>query len=179
MSAITVHTAPQDTTSATFQDELKAHTGSLISLGIISDTHDKIAPEIHEIFKGCDYILHAGDICRASTLWELELIAPVIFALGNNDNPFEFGEKDRVYDRRVELGGVKIQICHIERSMTYDPEADLIIVGHTHKPKLEHRGDALVVNPGSPTRSRGNGHYICKALIKDGTVASVEHIELP
>ena len=33
-------------------------------IGIISDTHGLLRPEVLEILKDCKYILHAGDVCN-------------------------------------------------------------------------------------------------------------------
>ena len=46
-------------------------------LGIISDTHGLLRPEVFEVFREVDHILHAGDIGSAALLDELEAIAPV------------------------------------------------------------------------------------------------------
>ena len=45
-------------------------------LGIISDTHGLLRPEVFEVFREVDHILHAGDIGPAALLDELEAIAP-------------------------------------------------------------------------------------------------------
>ena len=55
-------------------------------LGIISDTHGLLRPEVHEVFKEVDRILHAGDVGDASILEELRLIAPVSAVYGNTDS---------------------------------------------------------------------------------------------
>ena len=54
-------------------------------LGIISDTHGLLRPEVFEVFKGVDRILHAGDIGAADLLAELESVAPVTAVWGNTD----------------------------------------------------------------------------------------------
>ena len=37
-------------------------------IGIISDTHGLLRPEVLEILKTCDCILHAGDVTKESLL---------------------------------------------------------------------------------------------------------------
>ena len=44
-------------------------------IGVISDTHGLLRPEIPKIFKNVDLILHAGDIGRPEILQELHQIA--------------------------------------------------------------------------------------------------------
>ena len=45
-------------------------------LGIISDTHGYIHPEVFEVFGEVDHILHAGDIGPLDILRDLEAVAP-------------------------------------------------------------------------------------------------------
>ena len=40
-------------------------------IGIISDTHGLLRPEVLEILKTCDCILHAGDVDRPEILDQL------------------------------------------------------------------------------------------------------------
>ncbi|HUP00481.1 MAG TPA: metallophosphoesterase family protein, partial [Gemmatimonadota bacterium] len=54
-------------------------------IGIVSDTHDRILPDLFRALAGVDEILHAGDICTAEALAEIEVIAPVTAVHGNMD----------------------------------------------------------------------------------------------
>ena len=54
-------------------------------IGVISDTHGLVRPEVLEILKGVDLIIHAGDIGGVEVLNVLETIAPVKAVRGNND----------------------------------------------------------------------------------------------
>ena len=45
-------------------------------IGIISDTHGVLRPEVTDALKGCELILHGGDINKQKVLDELEQIAP-------------------------------------------------------------------------------------------------------
>ena len=46
-------------------------------LGVIADTHGLLRPEVFEVFREVDHILHAGDVGPPSLLTELEAIAPL------------------------------------------------------------------------------------------------------
>ncbi|TFG45856.1 MAG: metallophosphoesterase, partial [Gemmatimonadales bacterium] len=59
--------------------------GRVMRLGIISDTHGLLRPEVFEVFREVDHILHAGDIGPLDILTELEAIAPVTAVFGNTD----------------------------------------------------------------------------------------------
>src|SRR5206468_11123058 len=63
--------------------KLKASHGRI---GVISDTHGLVRPEVRPAFDGVDLILHAGDVGNAEVLKELASIARVIAVRGNNDN---------------------------------------------------------------------------------------------
>lgn len=56
-----------------------------MKVGIISDTHDLLRPEVLEALEGCEVILHGGDISSRQILDRLEQIAPVKAVRGNND----------------------------------------------------------------------------------------------
>ena len=54
-------------------------------IGIISDTHGLLRPEVIESLDGCEAILHGGDINKQEIIDQLEKIAPVYAVRGNND----------------------------------------------------------------------------------------------
>ncbi len=127
-------------------------------IGLISDTHipdhvKELPAQLKEAFRGVDLILHAGDIYIISVLDELERLAPVLAALGDDDL------RSMTSDRRVEsrhilnLDGVTIWLIHeiIWFPPPFDPKArpDVIVLGHTHQASLENHEDILRVNPGS------------------------------
>ena len=60
-------------------------------VGLITDTHipdaaRELPPQISEVFQGIDLILHAGDVYQSFVIDELERIAPVLAALGDDDS---------------------------------------------------------------------------------------------
>ncbi|MFQ5703521.1 MAG: metallophosphoesterase family protein [Gemmatimonadales bacterium] len=130
-------------------------------LGIISDTHGKLIPEVLDIFARVDHILHGGDIGPADLLDELAALAPVTAVFGNTDGFDVRGRLDRV--ARLELGGLVTVVTHGDQfgsptpGILHDafPEADIIVFGHTHKPKLELVDNTVtVMNPGSAGSAR-------------------------
>jgi hypothetical protein len=139
-------------------------------IGLLSDTHipdieKALPPQVMEAFQGVDLILHAGDIYITSVLDELENIAPVLAARGDDD----YGNV--VTDKRVEekhilkLEGQTLWLIHEKRDFdmfTYqlsknyqeqdkhDPP-DIVVFGHYHRTSVQHDHGVLLVNPGSPT----------------------------
>ena len=130
-------------------------------LGLISDTHGLVRPEVFTALDGVELILHAGDVGGPSIVHELSTIAPVRAVYGNTDSPGEPGLAESL-DLRVE--GVVIHVSHgHEVGGSPTPEtllarytADVIVYGHTHKPLIEQVGKRLVVNPGAAGPRRFN-----------------------
>ena len=54
-------------------------------LGVIADTHGMLRPEVFDVFKEVDHIIHAGDVGPLDIITELEAIAPVTAVFGNTD----------------------------------------------------------------------------------------------
>lgn len=126
---------------------------AVIRVGLISDTHGLLRPQVHEVFAGVSHILHAGDVCSDTILDELALIAPVQAVWGNCDSPFERGLSEAV---DVTIGGVRIHVQHghelgrprpAQVAAAYD--ADVCVYGHTHKQMIERVDGRLIVNPGA------------------------------
>ena len=84
-----------------------------MKVGIISDTHDLLRPEATEALRGCDCILHGGDISSPGILKQLEKIAPVKAVRGNNDK--EWAEGLPLY-LDFELGGLRVFMTHKKRT---------------------------------------------------------------
>ena len=59
-----------------------------MKIGIISDTHGLLRPEVTDALRGCEVILHGGDISKQEIIDQLEKIAPVYVVRGNNDKSF-------------------------------------------------------------------------------------------
>ena len=80
-----------------------------LTVGVVSDTHGLVRPEAVEALRGCDVILHAGDIGGIHVLQELGELAPVIAVRGNVDGGWARLLPER---RRLDLGGVPVLILH-------------------------------------------------------------------
>src|SRR5215831_21166416 len=107
-------------------------------VGVISDTHGLLRPEVPKIFKDVDLILHAGDIGSPEILHALNKIAPTISVRGNNDT----GEWARRVPemKRVEIEGVSILVLHDRKELTENRsrQVQVVVTGHSHRPSIEH-----------------------------------------
>jgi hypothetical protein len=118
-------------------------------VGVVSDTHGLLRPQVLTHLAGCDRILHAGDVGKAEVLSRLQEIAPVEAVRGNVDTgPETQGLPPMLAG---DLGGLPFRMIH--RREDVDPSwaksGRLIIFGHSHRPELEWRGACLLLNPGS------------------------------
>ncbi len=129
-----------------------------MKIGVISDTHGYLDPQILKLFSEVDHILHAGDIGLPWLILELEQIAPVTAVLGNTDDGLSFGEIEV-----VRLAGRKFLLHHIvdpqspgeiiqQRILRERP--DVVVFGHTHKPYNQTIGKTLYFNPGYAGKQR-------------------------
>jgi len=122
----------------------------MMRIGIISDTHGLLRPEAIKHLAGTDHIIHAGDIGAPEVIEGLRGIAPTIAIRGNIDTA-EWA-KDYPDTELVALGGRTLYVLHNLKEIKLDPAAsriDIIISGHSHKPKIETKSGVLCVNPGS------------------------------
>jgi putative phosphoesterase len=150
-------------------------------VGLISDTHGLLRPAVHEVLKGVELILHAGDV-GPGILDELKLIAPVKAVFGNTDPP---GAKDLSEEILVSVGGASIHVSHGHELGSPTPAvlareyaADVIVYGHTHQQLVTRIDDKLVVNPGAAGPRRFNLKPSVARLQIRGGKAEVEIIDI-
>jgi putative phosphoesterase len=122
----------------------------MFRVGIISDTHGLLRPQALAFLRGCDHIVHGGDIGPPDILQELASLAPVTAVRGNNDvGPWA----QRVAETELlELQGVFFYVIHDLAQLDIDPTAagvKVVVSGHSHQPRVEQREGVLFVNPGS------------------------------
>jgi len=123
---------------------------TLVTLGIISDTHGLLRSEAVEALRGSGRILHAGDVGDAGILEKLAHIAPVTAIRGNVDTGAWVAALPAT--EVVEIAGMSIYMLHDIARIDLKPEAAgfrVVIYGHSHRPKIEERNGVLFFNPGS------------------------------
>lgn len=124
-------------------------------LGVISDTHGLLRPEVFDAFAGVDHVLHAGDVGNSGILTELQALAPTTAVYGNTDG----AELRRTLPQvaTLRLDGFDIVVTHGDQfgSPTPQalyaafPDAQIIVYGHTHRPLLTVVDVVVtVLNPG-------------------------------
>ena len=152
-----------------------------MNIGLLSDTHSAgsgwdLPAAVLDALRGCELILHCGDLECLGVLDCLEQVAPVLAVRGYED-PREPGPRLADTTRIVEAAGVRIGMVHdiqwpappilttpdgmglqypaagladIVRRKFGGP-VDVVAFGDTHEELAEWQDGVLFVNPGSPT----------------------------
>jgi putative phosphoesterase len=122
-------------------------------IGVISDTHGLLRPDVHTALAGVELILHAGDVGGDDILMELTLIAPVKAVYGNTDAPGQPALSETI---ELSVDGVSIHVSHGHEVGSPTPDklleryaADVVVYGHTHRPLVARAAGRLVLNPGA------------------------------
>ncbi|HLI75817.1 MAG TPA: metallophosphoesterase family protein [Acidobacteriaceae bacterium] len=119
-------------------------------IGVLSDTHGLLRPEVLAALSGVDHILHAGDVGDASILDNLRSIAPVTAIRGNIDRSGPCAYLPAI--EAVELAGQIVYLVHAIDDLDLNAATagfSAVVYGHSHKPAIETKGDVLYLNPGS------------------------------
>ncbi len=139
-----------------------------MKIAIISDTHSLLRPEVEEVLKDCDYILHGGDIASQETYDLISKIAPSYFVRGNADK--EWAEHIPA-DLDFELGGYTFYMIHNIKHVRKDLTGiDFVVYGHSHKYENRQDGEITYLNPGScgPRRFTQPVTFMLMTIESDG-----------
>ena len=146
-------------------------------LGIISDTHGLLRPEVMEVLKTCDCILHGGDINKPEILDELRPLASIYAVRGNNDREWAEGLAKTI---RFTIEGVEFFMTHNKKDVAWDlGSAQVVVFGHTHKYFEQMIDGRLWLNPGSCGRSRFGQEPTMAVMTVDKGSWKVDKIVIP
>lgn len=162
----------------------------MIKVGLISDTHGYLDPQVHEYFAGRDEIWHAGDFGTLDVADELKQIAPLIGVYGNIDGR-DIRQEYPLHQRfsreglniwMTHIGGTLGRYCiPIREEMEKNPP-DLFICGHSHILKIgrdQEKNKMLFINPGAAGKHGLQVYRTCVRFdVEDGTLHNVEVINL-
>ncbi|HEU4553553.1 MAG TPA: metallophosphoesterase family protein [Chitinophaga sp.] len=158
-------------------------------IGLLSDTHSYLHPQVFKHFEGVDEIWHAGDIGNTGLANELEAFKPFRAVYGNID-----GADIRIrYPEQAhfEVEGVKVFMIHIggypgkyapgvkAQLLVHQPK--LFVCGHSHILKVmpDPALQLLHMNPGACGQQ---GWHKVKTLLRfelnAGNIQRLEVIEI-
>ena len=145
-------------------------------IGIISDTHGLLRPEVLEILKTCDCILHAGDVDRPEILDQLRPLGNLYAVRGNNDGDWARGIATAL---RFKIENISFFMTHNKKDVAWDlGDTQVVIFGHTHKYFEKYVDGRLWLNPGSCGRSRFGGEVTMAVMTVEDGKYQVEKIIL-
>lgn len=134
-------------------------------IALLSDTHlpnvirdlGELGPEPAEFLTKVDLILHGGDLTSPAVLDWLEQFAPVLCATGNND-PIPDPRCQDV--QLLEVEGWRLGMVHslegqfrpiADLQRLFPDAVDIMVSGHTHEERIDHRDGVSMINSGSIT----------------------------
>lgn len=125
-------------------------------IGIVSDTHSWLDPQLLEVFDGASHIIHAGDIGQEHVLEQLKKLCPVTAVKGNIDGgPLRF----LPLEATLQVEQVKLATRHIAgspsrcnaatRQFLTTQKPTVFIAGHSHIFAVTRVHNTLWLNPGA------------------------------
>lgn len=157
-------------------------------IGLLSDTHSYLDPQIFTHFEGCDEIWHAGDVGLLTVFEQLRTFRPLRIVSGNIDRE----SSDLPDNQRFSLEGLDIWMTHIGGTPpNYNPTTrpalkanppDLFVCGHSHILKVVRDSalnNLLFINPGAAGKT---GFHKMRTAIRfsldAGKIQDMQVIEL-
>lgn len=143
-------------------------------IGIISDTHGILRPQVLEILKTCDCILHGGDINKPEVLDALRPLASIYAVRGNNDRDWAEGLAKSLH---FTIDGVEFFLVHDKKDVAWKlGSVQVVIFGHSHRYFEKEIDGRLWLNPGSCGRRRFGGELTMAVMTVDNDTYQVEKI---
>lgn len=157
-------------------------------IGVISDTHGCLPPQVYTFFDKCDEIWHAGDIGR-DVLPYLRKFKPCRAVYGNMD---DYNLRYDVPREDVfECEGLKVLMTHIggwpghypksmkERLLEVKP--DIFVCGHSHilKVMYDNELNLLHINPGAAGKQGFHQKSTLVRFVLDGSPKELEILDFP
>jgi uncharacterized protein len=157
-----------------------------VRIALVSDTHGLTDPKLPELFRGCERVLHAGDMVTSPVLDALARIAPVSVVRGNNDLAPQFERLPEALC--LPLGELRVLVLHdlgsrerprpFARAALARERPQIVVHGHSHRPGADLHGGRLFVNPGSAGPRRFTLPRTAAILTIEGRRAAVAFWEL-
>jgi uncharacterized protein len=151
-----------------------------MKIGVVSDTHGLLRPEVLRALAGVEQILHLGDVGNEEILFALRKIAPVVAVRGNIDRNGDCAKLPET--ELLEIEEISIYLLHNIDELDLSPSAagiDAVLYGHSHQPSITHREGVLFFNPGSCGPRRFQLPVTIGLLyVKSGSALQAEIIDL-
>lgn len=134
-------------------------------LAVVSDTHGQenhcLVDRSRTAVTEAELVVHAGDFTTEAVLESFRATGASLRAVHGNSDDRAVTERLPA-TRTVTYGGVRIAVTHRQRGgdtglamLGRERDADVVVHGHTHRPRVDDAGDVTLLNPGSHASPRG------------------------
>lgn len=145
-----------------------------IKIGIISDTHGLLRPEVAKLLKDCNYIFHAGDVDKPEILDALRPLGALYVVRGNNDG---YWAQNLQKSLNFTVGNVRFFMTHDRKDVAWElGDTQVVIFGHSHQYFCKEIDGRLWLNPGSCGRSRFGGDVTMAVMTVENGCCQVQKI---
>lgn len=133
-------------------------------LTVIGDTHARTGHQLEgrtlEAVREADRVLHVGDFLTTAVYESIDAEANALTAVYGNNDERELRER-LPQVATVEWEGLRLVVTHGDEHtdtalelLARHEDADLVVVGHSHRPGIDAVGDVRRLNPGSYAEPR-------------------------
>lgn len=157
-------------------------------IGLLSDTHSYLDPQVLGHFDDCDEVWHAGDVGALTVVEQLRAFRPLRVVSGNIDRE----TAALPASQRFTLEGLDIWMTHIGGTPPrYNPTVrpalqlkppDIFVCGHSHILKVTRDSalnNLLFLNPGAAGKT---GFHLTRTILRfsldSGKITDMQAIEL-
>lgn len=158
-----------------------------MKIGLLSDTHGDLDPQVFSYFEECDEVWHAGDVGDIEIISKLKAFKPLQAVHGNIDG-LEV-RRECPEDLHFTRGGVKVFLTHIAgkppffnprvQEILREQQPDIVVCGHTHILRVLKHQNLFYLNPGA---AGYYGFHQVRTLLRfdivEGKLGNMEVIEL-
>ena len=134
-------------------------------LVVLADTHETQDPALvgaaDAAVAEADLVLHAGDFTAAAVVDGFDDAAADFRAVSGNRDDEAVTERLPAATT-LEYAGIRIAVTHQQRGgatglamFGRERGADLVVSGHSHRPRVDQEGSITLLNPGSHADPRG------------------------
>lgn len=141
-------------------------------VAVLSDTHGLLRPEVVEAVRGCEAVIHAGDLDNLLVLEQLQRLAPVYVVRGNNDWTVA---RNIPQSLSFCIEDCRFFMVHDKNEVPQHLEnVDVVVFGHSHTYYEARENGCLWLNPGSCGRRRFYTEVTYAVLTVEGKSVRVE-----
>lgn len=162
----------------------------MMRIGLLSDTHGWLDPQLTEVFADCDELWHAGDLGQLAVADALLATGKPLLAVYGNIDDLSIRQRyplDLIFERE----GIRVLMTHIGgypgrytarlKKLLDEHRPDLYVCGHSHILKVvpDQGRQLLHINPGACGRE---GFHRVRTAVRftlvEGKISALEVVEL-